>query len=129
MLCSFSQPIYSHRRTHKEELQQRNRFGTVSRKSTLFAGGGGRGGGGIYGEVVCVWFGGGGGRGGNSPVFLARNLTLNSDAAPKNEYSVRVIPITVINIVLLIFSLYKHPTHQLTREIYKLKLTALASEM
>ena len=45
------------RRTNREELQQKNRIGTVSRKN-------------IVGRV---------GRGGVKPVFLARNLTFTSD--------------------------------------------------
>ena len=53
--------------THKEKLQQRNRLGTVTRKT---GGGGG-----------CVW----GGEGGAMPILLARNLTLNSDASPNKK--------------------------------------------
>ena len=45
--------------THKEELQQRDHLGVVSRKN------------------YC----------GAKPVLLARNLTLNFDAAPNYKYS------------------------------------------
>ena len=58
--------IYSHRRTNKEEQQQRNRLGMVSRKTTV----------------------------GLKTVLTARNLTLSSDTAPNYkhtyEYSFRI---------------------------------------
>ena len=64
-------------RTNKEELQQKNGFGTVSRKSS-WGGGGGVGGGGGGGVCVC----GGGGGGVVKPVLFARNIAHNSDAVP-----------------------------------------------
>ena len=60
---------YKPQTCNKEELQQRNRLGTVSKKTT-------RGG---AGEV-------GGGRSGLKQILLARSLTLNSEAAPDYIY-------------------------------------------
>ena len=59
--------VWNHRRTNKEELQQRNHLGTVSRKSTR---------GGLKTGVVV----------GLKPVLLMWNLTFNSDAAPDYIY-------------------------------------------
>ena len=60
---------------------------TTGEAVCVWGGGGAAGGGGGEGR----WWGGGGGGGGGQwlkPVLLARNRTLNSDAAPNYKYVV-----------------------------------------
>ena len=81
---SFAEHRISNYRRTDTELQQRNRLETVRRKTSGECGVGGM----FLAMAGCVWVVvvGGGGGGAIKIVLIARNLILNSDAAPNYKY-------------------------------------------